>query len=46
MGIGKKLEKKKAALKSLIKGSLGKQQSKHPGILDAELETGLRESIA
>ena len=46
MGRGKKLENKKAALKSLNKGSLGKQEQNHPVILDAELETGFGESIS
>ena len=38
---GKAEEKHKTSLKDPKMGSLGKQEEKHPAILDAELETGL-----
>ena len=38
--------KHKAALKHPKMGSLGKQEEKHPAILDAELETGFGELLA
>ena len=43
MGRGKKIENHKTTLRIPKMGSLGKQEEKHPDILDAELEIGFGE---
>ena len=43
MGRGKKMGKAESSFKVPKLGSLGKQEEKHPDILDAELETGFGE---